>query len=146
MEGLQRKLVDEKRDRLIYGAPGYGVSSGTIGILGLPVRSSTPPFELFHVSPGATDFFFWVIQTRTPTALQPRPIVKGFRSGELEWRRTHADVLRAYANEWVSLEGEEIVAHGGDPIQVVAEARAKGIQTPYVFYVEPITEDAAIGL
>jgi hypothetical protein len=44
--------------------------------------------------------------------------------------------LRQFARQWVVLEGEEIVAHGDDPLQVVAEARAKGIHVPYVFYVE----------
>jgi len=39
------------------------------------------------------------------------------------------------------LEGEEIVAHGDDPLQVVAEARAKGIQVPYIFSVEDTDEN-----
>jgi hypothetical protein len=56
---------------------------------------------------------------------QPQAI---YRGRELEWRRTHGEVLRAFAGEWVVLEGEEIIAHGDDPIRVVAEARAKGIK------------------
>jgi hypothetical protein len=38
------------------------------------------------------------------------------------------------------LEGEEIIAHGNDPLQVVTEARAKGIQVPYIFYVDDTNE------
>jgi hypothetical protein len=39
------------------------------------------------------------------------------------------------------LEGNEIIAHGNDPVQVVAQARVKGIQAPYVFNVEDPDED-----
>ncbi len=60
-----------------------------------------------------------------------------FRERENEWRRTHADVLRAYAGQWLVLEGEQIVAHGDDPAPLVARAREHGIRSPYVFYVEP---------
>jgi hypothetical protein len=34
----------------------------------------------------------------------------------------------------------KIVAHGGDPVQVVAQARARGIKIPYLFYVEAVDE------
>ncbi len=43
-----------------------------------------------------------------------------FRERENEWRRTHGDVLREYAGQWL-----------------VARAREHGIDSPYVFYVEP---------
>jgi hypothetical protein len=65
------------------------------------------------------------------------------RSREIEWCRTHAKVLRQFAGQWVVLEGEEIVAHGNDPLQVVADARAKGIRIPYIFYVED-TDDNVV--
>jgi hypothetical protein len=70
----------------------------------------------------------------------------GYRSRELEWRRANTEVLQAYASEWVVLEGAEVVAHGRDPVQVVARARARGIQTPYVFYVEPSKDVVKMGL
>lgn len=65
----------------------------------------------------------------------------GYRSRELEWRRTHGELLRTFAGQWVVLDGEEITAHGLDPEKVVAEARAKGIRLPYIFYVEAQSED-----
>jgi len=55
-----------------------------------------------------------------------------FRERETEWRRTHGDVLRAYAGQWLVLEGERIVAHGDDPAPLVARAREHGIRSPYV--------------
>jgi hypothetical protein len=71
-----------------------------------------------------------------PAPADPKPVAPGHRSRELAWCRTHAEVLRQFAGQWIVLEGEEIVARGDDPLQVVAEARAKRIQVPYVFYVE----------
>lgn len=65
-----------------------------------------------------------------------KPVASGHRSRELDWCRTHAEVLRRFAGQWIVLEGEEIVAHGDDPLQVVAEARAKAIPVPYIFYVD----------
>lgn len=59
-----------------------------------------------------------------------------FRQRELEWRRTHENVLRQYEDKWVALEIDEIVAHGVDLAEVIREARGKGISRPYVFFVE----------
>lgn len=70
----------------------------------------------------------------------------GHRTRELEWRRTHGEVLRNFAGQWVVLEGEEIVAHGKDPQQVVVEARAKGIRVPYIFYVGKPTDVSPVTL
>jgi aryl carrier-like protein len=70
------------------------------------------------------------------------------RQRELEWRRTHLDVLRRLAGQWVVLEGEELIAHGRDAVRVVARARRKGVAVPFVFFVEPPdpTPTAQIGL
>jgi hypothetical protein len=65
-----------------------------------------------------------------------RVFTGGYRAREQEWRRNHADDLRAFQHEWVVLEGEQIVAHGRDPVRVVEEARALGVRNPYVFFVE----------
>ena len=72
--------------------------------------------------------------------IQEERVQTAYRSQELEWRRTHREVLRTFAGEWVVLEGEAIIAHGSDPVQVVAAARAKGIKVPYLFYVEAMGE------
>jgi hypothetical protein len=65
----------------------------------------------------------------------PEPPAPGHRTRELEWRRTHREVLRNFAGQWVVVEGEQVVTHGKDPQQVVVDARAKGIRIPYIFYV-----------
>ena len=59
------------------------------------------------------------------------------RRVEQAWRRSNQETLRSYANQWVVLEGEKIVAHGDDPARLVEQAREKGIAVPYVFYVDP---------
>lgn len=60
------------------------------------------------------------------------------REREHAWRRSHRELLQGrYADQWVVLEGEEIVAHGRNAVQAVEEARAKGVPAPYVFYVQP---------
>jgi hypothetical protein len=72
---------------------------------------------------------------------RPQSVTSGYRSRELEWLWTHKEVLQQFAGQWVVLEGEKIVAHGNDPLQVVTEARAKGVQVPYIFRVEITAEN-----
>ena len=40
-----------------------------------------------------------------------------------------------YLGEWVVLEGDEVVAHGTDGKAAYEAARAKGIASPFLFYV-----------
>lgn len=71
----------------------------------------------------------------------------GYRRREQEWRRTQGDVLQNYAGKWLVLEGEEIIAHGDDPADLVSKARQRGIRSPYIFFVEPAQPDVVkIGL
>jgi len=81
-----------------------------------------------------------------PVQSHPGPPASGHRTRELEWRRTHREVLRNFAGQWVVLEGEEIVAHGKDPQQVVIEARTKDIQVPYIFHVGKPTNVSPVTL
>ena len=84
-------------------------------------------------------------QHSTPSCSEP--IAPDHRSQELEWCQTHREALQAFTSQWVVLEGEQVIAHGEDPVQVVTEARARGIKVPYIFYVEPRDEDVVrIGL
>ena len=70
-----------------------------------------------------------------------------FRHRELEWRRTHSAELTPYENQWVVLEGEEIIAHDSDASQAIRQAKSRGIRTPYIFFVEPESDNSVrIGL
>lgn len=46
--------------------------------------------------------------------------------------------LQAYAGEWVVLENGTVIEHGTDLVELVKRARARGIEKPYVHFVEPI--------
>jgi Family of unknown function (DUF5678) len=49
------------------------------------------------------------------------------RSQELAWlMKNQGD----YAGQWVALEGDELIAHGYDLVQVSNEAKAKGVANP----------------
>lgn len=160
MAGLQRPL--EEITRATVQIPPTGVNSiGFFGLAGLtissPGRFPTLEAEFRPLPPemwlAAREFTVWEVEMPSlprdlgRSRVEARPVPAGYRVRELEWRRTHADVLKAFANEWVALEGEEIVAHGPDPVQVVNEARAKGVGTPYIFFVEPSVEGVVrIGL
>jgi hypothetical protein len=76
---------------------------------------------------------------------EPGPM--SHRQREQAWRQTHDDILRGYAGQWLVLEGEEVIAHGDDPADLVSQARERGISSPYVFFVEPVEPDVVrIGL
>ncbi len=59
------------------------------------------------------------------------------RERELAWRSSHREELQArFADQWVVLEGQEIVAASPDAAQAVEQARRQGVALPYVFYVD----------
>jgi hypothetical protein len=63
------------------------------------------------------------------------------REREQAWCRHHEEELEAYVGQWIVLEGEEIMAHGDEPVRVVDQAREKGVEIPYIFYVEEFKPD-----
>lgn len=54
------------------------------------------------------------------------------REIEKAWVESHIKKLTAFAGEWLVIEGEELVAHNVDFVEAVREARARGVQVPYV--------------
>ena len=116
---------------LIAIPPGLSASLGT-NVLGMQSR-------LVHSS---------VVSTASESPrVEIKRNISGPRHKELEWRRTHAELLKAYTGQWVVLQGDEIVAHDVDPLRAAALARSKGIRVPYVFKVEDEVNDVVrIGL
>ena len=57
----------------------------------------------------------------------PTPYPQKDRSREMAWLAQHQ---AEYAGQWVALEGDELLAHGDDLLQVAAEAKAKGEENP----------------
>ena len=44
--------------------------------------------------------------------------------------------LAAFAGEWVAVENNEVIEHARKLADVVRRARGRGIEVPYVFFVE----------
>ncbi|HEV3197922.1 MAG TPA: DUF5678 domain-containing protein [Bryobacteraceae bacterium] len=56
------------------------------------------------------------------------------RTDEIKW----IDDNRAeYADRWVAVEGDRLIAAGIDPLKVFAAAKAEGIEIPFVVHVIP---------
>jgi hypothetical protein len=149
MDGLQREIVDERRSQLQKFA--RSGSLGSIGVFHLGAGVSThllhqdfhlPPMRATN-QPQLTFNYDYIIAralVRESTIGRAEPPDQ-FRRRELDWRRTHSDMLRSLENQWVALEGEQIIAHAINPMEVVSEARTKGVKTPYIFYVESFIEN-----
>jgi hypothetical protein len=54
--------------------------------------------------------------------------------------KAHLD-LAAFAGEWVAVENNEVIEHARKLADVVRRARGRGIQEPYVFFVEQADVD-----
>jgi hypothetical protein len=59
------------------------------------------------------------------------------RAVEHRFIAEHPEAFDPFIGEWVVLEGTSIVAHGHEPVDVVNEARSKGIKVPYILRVDP---------
>ena len=58
------------------------------------------------------------------------------RAVEVEWMRKHPEKLRAYAGQYIVVEGTRIVAHGADAGRVVRAARRRGVTIPFILFLE----------
>jgi hypothetical protein len=52
---------------------------------------------------------------------------------EMRWLREHGG---EYAGRWVALDGDRLVAHGAEGREVYRDARARGVENPFVTFVE----------
>jgi len=64
----------------------------------------------------------------------PRKVVSRDRSSEMKWLHENR---AAYAQQWVAVEGDRLIAASSDPLKVFSAAKAAGIQTPFVVHVLP---------
>jgi hypothetical protein len=56
------------------------------------------------------------------------------RSGEMKWLDENRE---AYADQWVAVEGDRLIAANEDPLKVFSAAKAAGIAIPFVVHVLP---------
>lgn len=54
-----------------------------------------------------------------------------------EWLKQHR---HEYAGKWVVLDGDRLVGYGDDPRPIVAQARAEGVQVPFVEFIRDESE------
>jgi hypothetical protein len=59
---------------------------------------------------------------------QPAPAYDTYER-ERAWIESHRD---EYLGQWVALDGDRLIAHGPEARQVYQEARAAGVEVPYV--------------
>jgi hypothetical protein len=158
---FQSKILDEKKVRLEFFKNTVG-SMAPVGFGGGNPSSSLPQSVHSLAKAEIQNIFttnfddllnreFRQAQAcgvRIPSSVVVRqPSKRQFRNAELEWRRTHSETLKSLENQWVVVEGAELVAHGRDPVVVIKEAKSKGVRTPYIFFVEPHSDNSfKIGL
>ena len=73
---------------------------------------------------------------------RPAPVVR--RVAEVDSSREMAWVANPdllYVNQWVALDGDQVLAHGPDAKGVVAEARALGLNAPFLHFVREPSPD-----
>ena len=70
-----------------------------------------------------------MVQTKSPTT--STALIAGPRHAEtIAWLAEQSDLLLAYEGEWVAFTDRRLIAHGPSVIDVVAEARAAGVDDP----------------
>ncbi len=64
---------------------------------------------------------------------EPDPL----RRREYQWINEHRD---EYSGQYVVIEGDQLVAHGNDGRQTLADARKAGIKIPFIAHIEASDE------
>jgi hypothetical protein len=67
-----------------------------------------------------------IVAPRTKETVEQQ--VERFRKA-MKWIDEHR---AEYLGQWVALYGDQLISHGADPLQVDAEARAAGIESPFL--------------
>lgn len=62
----------------------------------------------------------------------PDEIGSSLRETEKAWIDSHIEELSTFAGEWLVVEGDQLVAHNADLVDAIKQARARGVQVPYV--------------
>lgn len=59
------------------------------------------------------------------------------REREMRWFADEQNRAK-YGGQWVALDGDQLLSHGENLRQVYAEANAKGVESPFTGYVDPL--------
>ncbi|MDX2031433.1 MAG: hypothetical protein SF339_12230 [Blastocatellia bacterium] len=55
------------------------------------------------------------------------------RESEMKWLLAHE---AEYAGQWLALDRDRLLSHGPDPHKVRSDARAMGVESPFVVFAE----------
>lgn len=91
---------------------------------------------LVERSPDPTDDFLLALSVADglQESASARIVPSRDRTMEMRW----IDLNRAaYADQWVAVEGDRLVAAGNDPLKVFAAAKEEGIRIPFVVHMLP---------
>lgn len=93
----------------------------------LRARLESPPVNGAHEASQATP------SPEPPAA--PEVVPKD--QAAFSWINAHGS---AYQGQWLALDGDRLLAHGANLVEVAAAARAAGVQLPLLHLVEPPRE------
>jgi hypothetical protein len=72
------------------------------------------------------------------TQLQPSSNFPIYDPSALVWVAAHSDELyRRYPNQWILVDGNTVVEHSDDPLDLMALAEKRGITVPFITRVAP---------
>lgn len=80
--------------------------------------------------PGEEDVDFFVA-VGLPKEMPSEMLVPS-REAEVAWIASHAEELSDFRGQWLVVEGQRLIAHSFDFLEVVRDARSHGIEIPYV--------------
>jgi len=82
----------------------------------------------------------FVPRTSTQTIHQEQPPLSMGPIAEQEWLSEHGE---KYKGKWIALNGNSLVAHGVDGRAVSRAAKAAGVESPFIIFIEK--EDVPFG-
>lgn len=59
------------------------------------------------------------------------------RQREVLWLERNKDVMKKFADNWIAIEADELIAASPDFSKVLEETRQRGIRVPFIVYVPP---------
>lgn len=61
---------------------------------------------------------------------------------ELDWLEAHGlEIAKDYAEQWIAIKDDAIVAHGADLVEVGKQLDRQGIESPFVIWIPPYDEN-----
>lgn len=74
---------------------------------------------------------------RASISSRPASSEASYRLRELHWASSHPDYVAQNVGKWVVLDGERVVASGNDAKGVYDQAKAMGIEVPFLLLLSP---------